>query len=260
LRSFIEDKLDFAFLTRDMSETDLQLYRRIHRRDPLVVPVAGGSYRHFGFVDTIVVIVNPKNPVDRISLRQLGAIFFAPGAGRTPPRYWSEIDRWGGGRPILVVGAAARRPIESARASFVRRRISQIEGRELTWRMDLPAAGREADIPAQVAADRDAIGFTGLGHLLPADKVLAISRSDGAPAIPPTYGNVAAGRYPLARTIDLVANVPASGRINPGLCSFVQFLLSRQGQQIVRDEGVFLPLSHVQVSRSRSLIKRYCAP
>ena len=260
LRKFIEDKIDFAFLTRDMSEADLETYRKFHRSDPFVIPVAGGSYRHFGFVDTVGIIVNRRNPVKSLSLAQIGSIFFEPVSGHHKPGNWDEIGGWSGRHPIHIVGSTAWRPTESARAEFLRRKLAESGVDTGNWRTDMPVTGGEADVPAQVAADPDAIGFTGLGHLLPGDKLIAVSTHRAGKAVRPTYGNVALGLYPFARTIDLILSVPMTGRIDPRLCSFADFLLSRPGQTIVRDEKVFLPLRHAQLFRSRALLAPHCKP
>lgn len=256
LRRFIEGKSDFAFLTREISEADLERYRRFHLRDPVAIPVAGGSYRHFGFVDTVVVIVNRSNPVEKLSFAQIASIFFK--YGNSASQYWSDVGGRNGPHRIHIVGSAAWAAGESARASFLRRRLVESGVRIGSWRTDFPASGKEADVPALVAADPDAIGFTGLGHLLPADKPLAIASGQSAAAIAPSYTNVALGLYPFARTITLVVSAPEGGKLDPRLCSFARFLLSKAGQTIVRDQQIFLPLRHAELFRSRSLVDRYC--
>jgi len=256
LRNFIEGKSDFAFLTRDISQADLDSYRRFHGRDPLAIPIAGGSYRHFGYVDTLVVIVNRNNPVERLSLAQLASIFFR--SGDTAPRYWSDVGGRTGPHRIHIIGFAGWKTGQSARASFLRRKLVELGATAGTWRTGVPASGIEADVPARVAADPDAIGFTGLGHLLPADKPLAIAPDRSAAAIAPSYSNVALGLYPLARTVDLLVSTPDGGKLDPRLCSFARFLLSKPGQTIVRDQEIFLPLRHAQLLRSRAVLDPYC--
>src|ERR1700680_3964489 len=74
LRMFIDGKIDFAFLTRDLSGSDSAAFRRAHGFDALAIPVSGGSYRHFGFVDAVAVIVNQDNPLKGLTLAHLDAI------------------------------------------------------------------------------------------------------------------------------------------------------------------------------------------
>jgi len=256
LRNFIEGKSDFAFLTREISQADLDSYRRIHPRDPLSIPIAGGSYRHFGYVDTLVVIVNRSNPVERLTFAQIASIFFR--SSGSAPRYWRDLGGRTGPHRMHIIGSEAWKTGQSARASFLRRRLVESGATDGTWRTGLPASGIEADVPARVAADPDAIGFTGLGHVLPADKPLAIAPDRSAAAIAPSYTNVALGLYPFARTVDLLVSTPDDGKLDPRLCSFARFLLSKPGQTIVRDQEIFLPLRHAQLLRSRAVLDPYC--
>lgn len=260
LRKFLAAKSDFAFMTRDLTAADLAAFRKAHGRSPLVVPVAAGSYRHFGFVDAVAVIVNRDNPLTRLSLAQLDSIFSKTRwRGKPPPSDWGALGVSGwAGRPIHIVGAGGWIPIESARASFVRRTVFDVDHHAGIWRTDIAAITGEADTPARVAADRDAIGFTGLGHLVAGDKTVAIALTHRGPAIAPTYDNVASGRYPLARTIDLLVAPTGRQPLNPALCDFARFMLSREGQQAILDQGVFLPLRLDQVARSRALIAPNC--
>ena len=93
LGAFLDGRLDFAFLTREIVEADLARFRSRHRgEDPVIVPVAGGSWRRFGYVDAVVVIeqpgAQPELPPDR---RHLLSIALArrpgsPGVGRSRAR------------------------------------------------------------------------------------------------------------------------------------------------------------------------------
>ena len=98
----------------------------------------------------------------------------------------------------------------------------------------------------------------GTGMPLDAFFRVAIALTRRGPAIAPTYVNVASGRYPLARTIDLLVAPTGRRPLNPALCDFARFVLSREGQQVVLDQGIFLPLRHDQVARSRALIAPNC--
>jgi phosphate transport system substrate-binding protein len=51
------------------------------------------------------------------------------------------------------------------------------------------------------------------------------------------------GLYPLARTLPAVVDVPPGGRLDPKVGEFLRYLLSRDGQQAVNEDGRYLPLS-----------------
>lgn len=261
LQSFLEGKLDFAFISRDLTLADLATFRRSHGFDPVAVPVAGGSWRHFGFVDTVVIIVNEANPVRQISFSQLDAIFSSSRLrGRPPVVDWGDlgVTQWAD-NPVHIIGASSWKGEDSARGTVVRDRILSVPGQRGSWREGLePDSGTEADVPKRVATDPYAIGFTGLGHILPGTRPLAISPSESGPFIAPDYHSVAKGLYPLGRTVDLLVARRPGTSLDPLLSEFVRFLLSREGQEIVRKQGLFLPLTAAQVEEGLRLIGKQC--
>ena len=51
--------------------------------------------------------------------------------------------------------------------------------------------------------------------------------------------------------------VPVPGKpLNPALEEFLRFILSREGQQIVLDHAMYVPLRGFQVDSSRALLTR----
>jgi phosphate transport system substrate-binding protein len=249
LLAFLTGSGDLAFLTRAMSRADRETFTSSRGHAPVIVPVALGSFRHFGFVDPVVVIVNDANPVGQLSNADLRRLFAAHVAGPERPVSWADlgVSAWPG-RPVKVVGGADWHRQESARGLALRERLL---GNDFL-RTDLGAAsGTEAEVPDRVAADPGAIGFTGLGHLRIGVRPLSIADSSGN-YIAPTFAEVAAARYPLTRTVDLVLATPPGEPLPPGLAEFVRFLLSRDGQSIVREQGIFLPLRAVQVAAARA--------
>lgn len=252
LREFLEGKSDFALVSRKLTDSDLGSYRSAHGMDPLVIPVAAGSWRHFGFVDTVVVIVHSANPIRRLSLAQIDAIFSADNQrGLKAARSWDAVgvSAWGG-HPIRPVGAADWLIEDSARSAVVRRH-ALLGGR---WWPGLAGTGNEASAPDQVARDRFAVAITGLGHLPRGTKAVAISAVPGAPPVAPDYSAVVRGRYPLSRSIDLIVHRQPDGRVNPVVDEFLRFILSRNGQKLVAEQAVFLPLRAEQAERSLALL------
>ena len=178
LRMFIDGRIDFAFLTRAMLDADLEAFRRSHGYDPLAIPVAGGSYRHFGFVDSVAVVVNGDNPIEGLTLAQLDAIFSRSRLRgfQGPASTWGDLGvaAWAD-KPVRVVGSGAWAGGESARAAFIRERIMDDGARRGRWREADPADGGDAIVAEAVAADRYAIGFTAMGHLIPGIRAVPIA-------------------------------------------------------------------------------------
>jgi len=252
LQEFLDGRSDFAFVSRDMSPADTSAYLQSHGIDAELIPIVGGSWRHFGFIDAVGVIVNEANPVQSLTLAQLDAVF-----SNSRLRGLGEVHTWGdlgvaawADKSVNVVGAAAWAGSEpSARAVFMRDKVLSVGPVAGRWREDLLADGREADVPNQVAADPYAVGFTGLGHLVAGVRAIAVS--EGGAAIAPTYEDVSLGRYPLARVGYIVLSRKPGNPISPALREFVRFILSKEGQQIVLDQGIMLPLRARQIEVAR---------
>jgi len=252
LQQFLDGQSNFAFVSRDISPADAAAYLRSHGMNAAPIPVVGGSWRHFGFIDAVGVIVNAANPVQSLTLAQLDAVF-----SKSRLRGHDEVHTWGdlgmtgwSDKPVHVVGAAAwvgKEP--SARAIFVHDNVLSVCPLKGQWRDDLRADGKEADVPNQVAADPYAVGFTGLGHLTAGVKAIAVS--EGGKAVAPTDENVSLGRYPLARVGYILLSRKPGQPIAPALREFVRFMLSREGQQIVLNQGIMLPLRAQQVEMAR---------
>jgi phosphate transport system substrate-binding protein len=257
LSAFLQGKLEFAFLSRIMTRADEATFRRAHGYEPIVIPVSGGSFDHYGFVDTVVVIVNPANPVEALTLQQLDAMF-----SNTRYRGGAATTRWGdvglGGvwasRPIHVLGVPTSIAEESARAAFVRERILDFRGRQGAWRdPERSAVPQYRTIEAGVSEDPCAIGFTGLGHVQASLKVLGLGRNGAV--VYPTRESVSNWEYPLTRQIYMVLSRPQQSSQATLLGEFVKYILSRDGQQAVLDQGVFLPLREAQAMESLQILR-----
>ncbi len=258
LMAFLEGRRDFAFLTRDIAEADLETYHAHHNGDPAILPVAAGAWDRFGYVDPVVFIVHRSNPLKAISFRQIDALLSqSRWRGGKALTDWRDLGlaAWRG-QPVHVIGAEAWANEESARALTVRRRVLSVPGRIGQWRQ-FPQSGNEADVVKRVGADPLAIGFTGLGHLSADVRPLALDGGDARP-VAPTRAAIASGRYPLARTVDLLIARNANGCLDATLFRFATFLIGPAGQEIVRKQGVFLPLTDRQRQRARAVLTMPC--
>lgn len=256
LAGFLDGRRDFAFLTREIAEEDLTRFRRAHKDDPVIIPVAGGSWDRFGYVDPVVVIVNAANPIRSLSLAQIDAIF-----STSRLRGHAAITDWGAagvaewrGRRVKTMGGDAWSGVESARALSIRRHVLSVGGRVGSWRAS-PGTGGEADNVERVARDPLAIAFTGAGHILPGTRAVPIVPRPGATPVLPTRDAVVSGRYPLSRTVDLLIARRADGTIAPALAQFAGYLLSKKGQETVAGDDSFLPLTPAQRDRALRAIR-----
>jgi ABC-type phosphate transport system substrate-binding protein len=243
-KALLEGKVDIAFVSRELKPTDVSSFRAKYGYDPTSVPVSGGSYRLFGFLDAVAIIVNPSNPVKELSLQQLDAAFSSSHLrGDRAAVTWGDLGATGAwaARPVHVYGIEPWNGFEE----FVRQRVLNAAGQRGNWRTDIHFDKLVFPIAQRVAADPDGIGYTGLSFIDTPVKVVAVG--SGADAVSPTYTNVAVAKYPLSRLVYGNVNRHPGSALSPAVQEFLRFILSRQGQEDVHREGIYLPLRQFQV-------------
>ncbi len=248
--ALLQGRVAIAFVSRELRPVDVASFHAKYGYDPTSVPVSGGSYRQFGFLDAVAIIVNPGNPVKQLSLRQLDAALSRSHLrGDRPALTWGQLGASGqwARRPVHVYAIEPWNGFEE----FVRQRVLDAGGRRGHWRRAIHFDKTVFPIARRVAADPDGIGYTGLAFIDSAVKVVAVGR--GAAAVSPTYTHVALARYPLSRLVYGNVNRRPGAALPPLVREFFRFILSRQGQQDVRREGIFLPLRQFQVRAAQRI-------
>ncbi len=168
-------------------------------------------------LDAIAVITHPGNPVRSLTSEQVRAIF----AGAITN--WSEV-----GGEDRRIGLVNRDEASGTREAFYK--ILMKEEPFFRGAAVLPGTGQVRSVVAQAPG---AIGYISLGFIT--DEVRAIA-VDG---VEPTPESVAAGTYPIQRTLHFFTKGKAEGLI----AEYIEFVLSDRIQQgVVRDAG-FLPIS-----------------
>lgn len=85
-------------------------------------------------------------------------------------------------------------------------------------------------------------------------KVLGVSTTDDGPVIAPTYENVALADRPLSRVIYFNTNTDPKAGMDPVLRELQKFVISKEGQKLLLDQGVFLPLRKFQQDSSSKML------
>jgi phosphate transport system substrate-binding protein len=134
-----------------------------------------------------------------------------------------------------------------------------VDARRGEWRDGINYEKLVFPVARHAEQDRYAIGYSGSAYVDAAVKILALSEHSRAPYYPPSYENVARAAYPLSRLIYLNVNRAPGRPLNPVLAEFLRFVLSREGQQIVRDQAIYLPLRASQAVAARALFEQEIA-
>ncbi|MBN2502527.1 MAG: phosphate ABC transporter substrate-binding protein [Anaerolineales bacterium] len=178
--------------------------------------------------DAIAVIVNPENPVDRLTLQQVSDIY----SGKI--EYWSEVG--GEDRPIVRL---SRETNSGTHVYFLEEvlRLGDPDNQTLFTPNTLLLPSSEG-ITAEVRQNPNAIGYDGLGYITEEEKVLAIARNTDSEYIYPSVETVNNEQYPIARDLYMYTNGEPQGDIQ----TYLEWILSSEAQKIVAELG-FVPIS-----------------
>jgi phosphate transport system substrate-binding protein len=241
--ALVDGASDIGPVAREMLPNEIELFVKKYGYEPFSVRVAGGSYRTPGKTHAIAFLVNKENPINQLSFAQLDAIF-----SKTRKRGYKEVKTWG---DVGAKGEWADKPIHlwglirpNGIANFARQRVlaggEYKEGiNERTTVGSLPAL----DAIAQgVAADKYAIGYAGFSNVTPRTKALALAEKEGGPYFKGTFDEVVEQKYPLSRVIYIYVNRAPGKGLDPKVREFLKYVLSKEGQDAILKEGIFLPL------------------
>jgi phosphate transport system substrate-binding protein len=170
------------------------------------------------------------------------------------------ITRWG---DLGLTGEWADKPVKlygikpwNGFEEFVRQRVLSLGNQRGEWRDDISFEKVVFPVAKKVADDPYGIGYSGIAYIDAGVKVLPVSEAAGAPAQAPTYENVALATYPLSRLTYFNTNKVPGKPLDPALEEFLTFILSREGQQVVLDQAIYMPLRADQLRSSRALLRR----
>jgi phosphate transport system substrate-binding protein len=209
ISALINKTTDLAAASRDLTADEEKL-ASANGRHLKKLTVAG---------DAIVILVNPSNPVEELSLAQLQDIFTGT------KKNWKNFG--GPGKPISVYA----REKESGTYSYFQKHV--LNGKQYSSGAKIV---RSSDaITKSVEKDPSAIAYEGLSFATGAGshiKLLKVRLTDDAPGIAPTAAT-AVGAYPLSRPLILFVDADAK----PSVKKFVDFCRSEEGQKLVTQAG-----------------------
>jgi phosphate transport system substrate-binding protein len=239
----IEGRGQLAPVGREMLPAEEKAFVDKFGYKPFAIRVATGSAGSLGKTAASIILVDKTNPIAGLSLAQLDAIYSTScKRGHRPIRTWGEVGVKGAwaDKPIHLYGLKAPNGIEA----YFRERV-MLGG---AYRTDIQfTKGRGFTHAFNVAAEDMAqhpggLTYAMLANVTPNVRVVPLSEKDGGPYFAPTVENVYTHRYPLSRYVYIFVNRPPGKPLEPKVREFLKLVLSRQGQQVVADEGVYIPL------------------
>lgn len=177
--------------------------------------------------DAIAVIVNPNNPIAALTLQQISDIY----SGKY--NNWSELG--GEDRPIVRL---SRETNSGTHVYFLEEvlRLGNSED-ETLFSPDTLLLPSSEGITAEVRDNPNAIGYDGLGYVVPEVKVIAVASTPESGYVLPSAATVNNQTYPIARDLYMYTN----GKATAVEKAYLGWIFSPAAQAIVEELG-FVPL------------------
>jgi phosphate transport system substrate-binding protein len=236
-------KADLAPVGREMFPAEKKLFVDKYGYEPLEIKVATGSAGSLGKTAASVILVDKDNPVDCLSLPQLDAIY-----STTRKRGYHEVKTWGdvgatgdwANRPIHLYGLKPVNGIElyfktvAMQGGDYKDNIQFVKGKGFTHAFTVAAE--------DMASHPNGLTYALLANVTPNVKVLNVSWTDAGPCYAPTVENIYPHKYPFSRYVYIYVNRKPGQPLEPKVKEFLKLVLSREGQDVVAKEQVFIPL------------------
>jgi phosphate transport system substrate-binding protein len=209
IAALISGTTDIAVTSRNMEPKEIEMAKKKGVK-PKEIHVAN---------DGITLVVNPANPIDKLTVKQLSDIFTG------------KITNWKalGGVDSKIVALSRER--NSGTHVFFLGHVVKLgdakSGNEFAPSVLMMPSSQS--IIDEVVANANAIGYVGLGYLTAKEKALAIARDENSPYVLPSVKSVTAKQYPISRSLLFYTNGEPGEKIKP----FIDFVLSPAGQAIV---------------------------
>ncbi len=216
--SLISGTCDIAMSSRSIKYKEIALAKQ-RGINPFEIKVA---------LDGLAVVVNPKNPVTKLTLDQLAKIF----TGKITN--WKEV---GGLDSNIVI---LSREVNSGTHVYFKEHVlrkGDPNGKEEFAPGALLLSSSQA-IADEVAQNPSAVGYYGMGYISSKQKPIMVAKDEKFEYEAPTIENVVNGKYPISRPLFIYTNGQPQGLVK----KFIDFVLSKEGQEIVLKTD-FVPIN-----------------
>ncbi|MGZ5514124.1 MAG: phosphate ABC transporter substrate-binding protein [Candidatus Aminicenantales bacterium] len=178
-------------------------------------------------VDGLSIIVNDKNPIEQLTIAQVGALY------RGDIKNWKALGDYQ--KPVSLYG----RQSNSGTYVFMQEFVLGNKN----YSADMKEMNGNAQIIEGILQDEGAVGYVGVGYLYDEKnqirkgiKVLRISKEpNGTGYLPTDKTAVDSGAYPISRPLFMATN----GKPKADVAQFLTWIVGPEGQAIVGREGFF---------------------
>lgn len=197
-------------------------------------------------VDTLAVYVHKDNPLKCLAIGQLDGIFsITRNSGSPNITTWNQVGLTGeyNNKNISLFG---RNSASGTYGYF--KEVAMLNGDFKSTVKEQPGS---STVVQGVAADKFAMGYSGIGYRTADVRPLAISGRDGT-CFEPTKENAYKGKYPITRFMYVYTNKNPSTPLDPVRAEFIRFVYSKQGQAATTKDGYYpMPYVFAQEDKNR---------
>ncbi len=176
--------------------------------------------------DAIAVIVNPENPVDKLTLEQVSKIYKG--------EYTNWQDVGGEDRPIVKLS----RETNSGTHVYFLETVIRLGSKEdkTIFSADTLLLPSSEGIISEVRDNPNAIGYDGLGYVTSDVKMVALAQETGGAYVIPSAKTVISGDYPISRHLYMYTRGEPVGAER----DYMDWILSSDAQGTITELG-FVP-------------------
>ena len=211
---------------------------------PLAIKVATGSVGSLGKTAASIILVDKNNPIKGLTMAQLDSIY-----STTHKRGGPDITNWGqlglkgewADRPIHLYGLKPPNGIEwffkinVMEDGDYKTNIQFVKGEGFTHAFTVAAH--------DMGKNPGGLTYALMANVTPEVRVVPLAEKEGQPYVMPTVQSVYTHQYPLSRYVYIFVNKAPGKPIEPKTKEFLKLVLSKQGQDVVAKEGVYIPLT-----------------
>ena len=180
--------------------------------------------------DALSIFVHKDNPLNEISLEELGEIYKEGG----------KITKWSDLGVQSIPGAQGDEIVRISRQNnsgtyhYFREVVIGKKGDFKAGSVDLNGS---KDVVETIAKTPNAIGYSGMGYATPEVKIVKVAKKKGEPSVMPSIETTLNKTYPIARPMFMYT----PGTPPPHIQKYLDWVMSDAGQKIVKDTG-YVPL------------------
>ena len=221
IAALINGTADIANSSRQIEPEEAEKAKKIGGKDPKEFLV--------GF-DGLAIFVHKDNPLNEISLEDLGEIY----------REGGKIESWPQIGVAKVPGAQNEKIIRVSRQNnsgtyhYFR---EVVVGKKADFKQGSLDMNGSKDVVELVGKTPGAIGYSGLGYATPAVKIVKVAKKKGEPSILPAIATVLDKTYPIARPLYMYT----PGEPSENAKKYLEWIMSEAGQKVVEKSG-YVPL------------------